>query len=194
MKAVEVCHPCRGKVNKVYIDESATKVGASCYAGWGLWTPDDHLFHECGPLLGEEQGSDRAEVTALVAALEQLEDAIEYVRDTAQCLAAGGLVHKGKHSDLWSRIKLHIGKLGLIRWVKAHWKEEKASAAGVNYNDWFGNKHAYFKAKEGAEKHGYTVSQKKTVTEHVYLAQRVQDHMIRTYKKYIINPLVRKDI
>eukprot|EP00972_Heterocapsa_arctica_P105492 15543821-Heterocapsa_arctica.AAC.1 len=63
MKAVEVCHPCTGKVKKIDIDGSSTKVGASCYAGWGPWTPDDQKFNECGPLLGEEQGSDRAEVT-----------------------------------------------------------------------------------------------------------------------------------
>eukprot|EP00972_Heterocapsa_arctica_P018345 2709560-Heterocapsa_arctica.AAC.1 len=56
MKAMEVCHHCRGKVKKVYIDGSATEVGASCYAGWGLWTPEDFNFIECGPLLGEDQG------------------------------------------------------------------------------------------------------------------------------------------
>eukprot|EP00972_Heterocapsa_arctica_P105260 15509341-Heterocapsa_arctica.AAC.1 len=114
---MELCHPCRGKVTKVYNDGSATTVGASCYAGWGHWTPDDRLFNECGPLLGKEQGSDRAEVRALVADLEKYDDVFEvitdnqYVRDTAQYLAAGGMVHKGKHSDLWSRMKLHIGKL-----------------------------------------------------------------------------------
>eukprot|EP00972_Heterocapsa_arctica_P042264 6230109-Heterocapsa_arctica.AAC.1 len=57
-------------------------------------------FNECGPLLGEEQGSDRAEVRALVAVLEKTEDAIQvitdnqYVRDTAQYLAARGMAHK----------------------------------------------------------------------------------------------------
>eukprot|EP00972_Heterocapsa_arctica_P004798 710883-Heterocapsa_arctica.AAC.1 len=30
MKAMKVCHPCRGKLKKVYIDGSATKAGASC--------------------------------------------------------------------------------------------------------------------------------------------------------------------
>eukprot|EP00972_Heterocapsa_arctica_P023396 3446967-Heterocapsa_arctica.AAC.1 len=60
MKTTEVCHPCKGIINNVYIDGSATKIRASCYAGWGLWTPDDHHFNVSGPLLGEEQGSDRA--------------------------------------------------------------------------------------------------------------------------------------
>eukprot|EP00972_Heterocapsa_arctica_P092325 13614938-Heterocapsa_arctica.AAC.1 len=101
-----------------------------------------------------KQGSYRAEVRALVAALETSEETIDiitdnqYVRDTAQYLAAGGIVHKGEHSDLWTRIKIHTAKLGHIRWVKVHLKEEKASAAGVSYDDWFGNKQADLKAKE----------------------------------------------
>eukprot|EP00972_Heterocapsa_arctica_P085136 12544619-Heterocapsa_arctica.AAC.1 len=99
------------------------------------------------------------EARALVAAFEKPEHVIEvitgnqYVRDTAQYIAAGGMVHEGKHSDLWSRIKLHIGKLGLIKWVKAHLKEEKASAAGIKFEDWHGNKQADLNAKEGTEKH-----------------------------------------
>eukprot|EP00972_Heterocapsa_arctica_P093125 13736462-Heterocapsa_arctica.AAC.1 len=111
--------------------------------------------------------------------------------DTAQYLAAGGMVHTGKQIYCWSSIKLHIGKLVLIRWVEAQLKEEKVSAAGVNYEDWYGNKQAGEKAKVGAEKHGCTLAQKNIVTDNVYLAQRVQDHMIRTYEKCITNPLAR---
>eukprot|EP00972_Heterocapsa_arctica_P057139 8431633-Heterocapsa_arctica.AAC.1 len=171
MKATEVCHPCKGVIHKVYIDGSATKVGASRYAGWGVWTPDGPRFNECGPLLGEEQGSDRAEVRVLVAALGKSEEIIEVitdnqsVRDTSQYLAAGGMVHKGKHSDLWNRIKSPVGELGHIRWVKAHLKEENAVVAGVNNDDWFGNKQADLKAKEGFYKHGCNPSQNKTLTD-----------------------------
>eukprot|EP00972_Heterocapsa_arctica_P040907 6028408-Heterocapsa_arctica.AAC.1 len=42
--------------------------------------------------------------------------------------------------------------------------------------------------------HGYTRGQKRVTIGNVLLAQRVQDHMMRTYIKYIANPLVRKDI
>eukprot|EP00972_Heterocapsa_arctica_P063709 9401714-Heterocapsa_arctica.AAC.1 len=57
----EHSHDSGGSVRKVYSDGSATKVGAICYAGWGVWTPDDPGFVECGPLVGQEQSSDRAE-------------------------------------------------------------------------------------------------------------------------------------
>eukprot|EP00972_Heterocapsa_arctica_P045783 6757156-Heterocapsa_arctica.AAC.1 len=42
------------------------------------------------------------------------------VRDAAHYLAAGGVAHKGRHSDLWNIIKQQIAKMGHIRWVKAH--------------------------------------------------------------------------
>eukprot|EP00972_Heterocapsa_arctica_P108168 15929648-Heterocapsa_arctica.AAC.1 len=47
MKATEVRHPREGIIKKVYVDGSATEVGASCYAALGLWTPDDQRFNEC---------------------------------------------------------------------------------------------------------------------------------------------------
>eukprot|EP00972_Heterocapsa_arctica_P042511 6265705-Heterocapsa_arctica.AAC.1 len=85
-------------------------------------------FKEHGPLTGRDQGSDRAEVIALVAALEKTTSCIEvitdnqYVRDTAKYLLAGGHVLKGEHSDLWQRVRDRIEKFIRIRWVKAHLK------------------------------------------------------------------------
>eukprot|EP00972_Heterocapsa_arctica_P110833 16320978-Heterocapsa_arctica.AAC.1 len=99
-----------------------TKLGAINYSGWGLWSPDDQSFNEKGPLKGISQSSDRAEVRALFAALEKAEEDIyiitdnQYVRDTAQT-------------------KAHLHKMTSIRWVKAHPKKEKATAAGVSYED-----------------------------------------------------------
>eukprot|EP00972_Heterocapsa_arctica_P017669 2612065-Heterocapsa_arctica.AAC.1 len=77
-------------------------------------SPDDHSFNENGPLKGKNRNSDRAEVSALVAALEKTEGDIDIitdnqdVRDTAQYLETGGTVHRGKHFDLWTRIKSQI--------------------------------------------------------------------------------------
>eukprot|EP00972_Heterocapsa_arctica_P024725 3646445-Heterocapsa_arctica.AAC.1 len=62
-----------------------------------MWSPDNPNFKENDALKGKDQGSDRAEVRALVAALEKSIGKIEvitdnqYVRDTANGLLTGGL-------------------------------------------------------------------------------------------------------
>eukprot|EP00972_Heterocapsa_arctica_P100645 14839136-Heterocapsa_arctica.AAC.1 len=152
MLAEDLCHECKGTAKKVYIDGSSYKIEASNYSGWGLWSPDEQSVNDHGPLKGSRQSSDRAEVRVLVAALEKAEGNIEiitdnqYVRDTAQYIAAGGNVHKGKHSDLCKRINKHIHKMTNIRWVKAHLKQEKATAAGISFDDWFSNNEADIQA------------------------------------------------
>eukprot|EP00972_Heterocapsa_arctica_P034938 5143706-Heterocapsa_arctica.AAC.1 len=124
MQTDDLCHECKGTAKKVYIDGSSYKSGASNYSGWGLWSPDDQSFNEHGPLKGIMQSSDRAEVRALVAALEKSEGNIEiitdnqYVRDTAQYIASVCTVRKCKHSDLWDIINNQIHKMTNIRWVK----------------------------------------------------------------------------
>ena len=71
MEAEDNVHDSTEKTQKVYIDGSATKIGASAYAGWGIWSPDNANFKENGALKGKDQGSDKAEVRALLAALEK---------------------------------------------------------------------------------------------------------------------------
>eukprot|EP00972_Heterocapsa_arctica_P103966 15323145-Heterocapsa_arctica.AAC.1 len=130
-----------------------------------MWSPDNANFKENGALIGRDQGSNRAEVRALVAALEKPIGCIEVitdnqcVRDTANLLLSGGILHKGKHSDLWKRTKYNLDKLISIGWVQAHPKKEKAHSAGVSYEDWLGNDHTDKQAQEGADKHGYTDAQ-----------------------------------
>ena len=80
-----------------------------------------------------------------------------------------------------------------IRWVKAHLEKEKAEKAGVIYADWFGNDQADEQAKKGAAKHNYTEEQKRAVRDKVTLAKRVQEHMMKTYIKYINRPEVKED-
>eukprot|EP00972_Heterocapsa_arctica_P047665 7029321-Heterocapsa_arctica.AAC.1 len=81
MKQQDYCQPCTEHTKKVYIDGSATTIGASAYAGWGMWSPDNPDFTENGPLKGRDQGADRAEVRALVAALEKATVCIEVITD-----------------------------------------------------------------------------------------------------------------
>eukprot|EP00972_Heterocapsa_arctica_P106831 15736842-Heterocapsa_arctica.AAC.1 len=61
MKAEDICLDCAEKADKVYIDGSATTIGASAIAGWVMWSPDNTNFKENVPLKGKDQGSDRAE-------------------------------------------------------------------------------------------------------------------------------------
>eukprot|EP00972_Heterocapsa_arctica_P046054 6793959-Heterocapsa_arctica.AAC.1 len=61
MKDTDICQACAEHAKKVYIDGSSTKIGASAYAGWGMWSPDNANFKENGALIGRDQGSDRAE-------------------------------------------------------------------------------------------------------------------------------------
>eukprot|EP00972_Heterocapsa_arctica_P092742 13677761-Heterocapsa_arctica.AAC.1 len=77
MKEQDLCQPCTENNTKVYIDVSATKTGASAYAGWGMWSPDNPNVKENGALKGRDQGPDRAEVRALVAALENPLEALK---------------------------------------------------------------------------------------------------------------------
>eukprot|EP00972_Heterocapsa_arctica_P099779 14718864-Heterocapsa_arctica.AAC.1 len=61
MKADDISLNCTEKDDKVDIDGSAAKIGASAYAGWGMCSPDNANFKENGPLKRKDQGSDRAE-------------------------------------------------------------------------------------------------------------------------------------
>eukprot|EP00972_Heterocapsa_arctica_P025761 3790485-Heterocapsa_arctica.AAC.1 len=199
MKAEDQCHECKGKAKSVFIG-SSYKIGASNYSGCGLWSPDDQSFNDNGPLKGTSQRSDRAEVRALVAALEKAEEEEvyvitdnQYVRDTAQYIAAGGTVHKGKHNDLWNIIEYQIHKMKNIRWVKTHLKTYSSTKAGVSFEGWFGNNEADIQAKRGAGKHGYTASQKNDIQSKVTLAKSVQEHMLNIYISYVQRSLVRAD-
>eukprot|EP00972_Heterocapsa_arctica_P061340 9044553-Heterocapsa_arctica.AAC.1 len=58
-----------------------------------------------------------------------------------------------------------------IRWGKAHLNKEKATAAGVSVDDWFGNNEADIQANKGAEKHGYTAAQKYDIINKMTLAK-----------------------
>eukprot|EP00972_Heterocapsa_arctica_P012363 1814699-Heterocapsa_arctica.AAC.1 len=69
MRTEDLCHECKGTAKTVFIDGSSYNIGNSNYSGWGIWSPDKASFNDNGPLRGNNQSSDRAEVRALVAAL-----------------------------------------------------------------------------------------------------------------------------
>eukprot|EP00972_Heterocapsa_arctica_P047245 6970333-Heterocapsa_arctica.AAC.1 len=153
-----------------------------------MWSPDNVNFKENGPLKGKDHNVRielRLELCSLHWNNSQAKLRLsqnQYVRDTTNYLLSGGIVRNGKHSDLWRRIKENIWKLICIGWVKAHLKQEKATAAGVSYEDWHGNNQADEQAKAGAEKHGYTKRQTFAIEQNASLVARIQHHMItQTY-------------
>ena len=111
MRRVESVGDIVGKVKTVYIDGSAYSAGGTKFAGWGMWSADNADFCIGRPLVGRRQSSDRAEVRALVAAVESAEDTVDvvtdnmYVKDTAEIIKMGGNAG-GAHRDLWARFSV----------------------------------------------------------------------------------------
>eukprot|EP00972_Heterocapsa_arctica_P086075 12686975-Heterocapsa_arctica.AAC.1 len=52
------------------------------------------------------------------------------------------------------------------------------------FEDWHGNNEADIQAKKGAEKHGYTATQKNDIQSKVTLAKNVKEHMLKNYIYY----------
>eukprot|EP00972_Heterocapsa_arctica_P081718 12044508-Heterocapsa_arctica.AAC.1 len=78
MKTEDLCHACKGTANTIFIDGLSYKIGNSNYSGCGIWSPDETSFNDHGPFKGKNQSSDRAEVRALVAALENIRSNLHY--------------------------------------------------------------------------------------------------------------------
>ena len=59
-----------------------------------------------------------------------------------------------KHSDLWSYLVTHMGRVVSARWIKAHVSSaRKARTLGVSIQDWKGNRVAGQLAKAGVLLH-----------------------------------------
>lgn len=77
-------------------------------AGWGLWAGNEHPWNCCGPLLGPEQSAFRAELRALVAAVELFSGQLEVACDCRSAVKeanrileeAGKVLSTQPHSDL----------------------------------------------------------------------------------------------
>ena len=117
-------------------------------AGRGAW--------KAGPLPGPRQSVFRAELYALVQALELHDGPLEVVLDCLpvqqrmeRVLQGGQLPRGGYHEDLWRRAaRAAAGRLVTVRWVPAHCKEEDVSAGRISREDWERNAQADEKAKE----------------------------------------------
>ena len=92
MKSGEMVGAVAGGAATVYIDGSAYSAGGTKFAGWGVWFADNADFCVRGPLLGRGQSSDRAEVRALVAAVEAARGRIDVGTDNMYVKDRAGLI------------------------------------------------------------------------------------------------------
>ena len=83
-----------------------------------------HNQGKCGPLHGSCQTSQRADVRALVAALEVTVGDLQVVTDSQyvqnkflRVMSNPSEVYKGKHVDLWKRIAQHTHRRITIFWI-----------------------------------------------------------------------------
>ena len=116
--------------------------------GWGIWVPGCPVACASAPLLGPCQTAQRAEVRALVAALER-SDGFARVWTDSRLVARGavylnaGVFPPLRHPDLWQRAA-RVWRRGTseVRWVKAHLDWPAAQARGFSWQAWAGNQRA----------------------------------------------------
>jgi ribonuclease HI len=113
-------HPLR-----VYTDGSCIQTPLGPRAGWGVYFGPEHALNLGEPLAGGEQTAQRAEVRALVGALESTEGPLHvhsdsrYVVDTwAKLRQPTAGTPGGKHRDLWERVRRHLSREVRVTWVK----------------------------------------------------------------------------
>eukprot|EP00972_Heterocapsa_arctica_P064742 9553045-Heterocapsa_arctica.AAC.1 len=61
MNSEPQCLWTTGVITKDYTALPETEYMKTEDIRWGLWSPDNAIFKENGPLIGKDQGSDRAE-------------------------------------------------------------------------------------------------------------------------------------
>jgi ribonuclease HI len=162
-------------------------------AGWGLWLAPGHAWNSSGPLLGQEQTAYRAELRAIVAALEKFAGEVNVASDNESAVNAAKLVMQDPgistvtwpHNDLWMRLRNAVqhrpGRIQ-IRWVKGHRFEE-----GHHDNDAIGNHYADELADRGAKTH--------EVPQHVLQLLKSREEQLRSImamQVQILHAVMRK--
>ena len=157
----QVHEPVTDAAMRVWTDGSCThpKDSRLRRAGWGLWAGELHPWNVSSPLLGQEQTAFRAELRAMVAAVEMFAGELEIASDceavvkTANSMLSGHRldVTMVQHSDLWSRFARVIQRrqgMITVRWIRSHRAEQ-----GATDEDALGNQGADRLAAEGAKQH-----------------------------------------
>jgi len=144
-----------------------------------------------GPLIGVRQAADRAEVRALVQVAETATTPVvvvsdnRYTVDTASRIIRGDYACTEANQDLWERFKANRRGVQNVEWIKAHMTPEQALEKGFAEHDRKGNEEADRLAKKGAEDHGFTGAQIGKAKRELGLVRRVQEHLAKTYVKYL---------
>ena len=149
-----------------------------------VWTdgsgmhPTDHRRRACswsvvwqgghlrGPLPGEQQSVYRAELYAVVRAVEEspsqvtvVSDCLGVVQQAQAVLSGGRTAARRHHADLWARLhraaraRSARGEGTWVRWVPAHVPEDEAGGPKISREDWEGNSWADHWAKESLKDH-----------------------------------------
>ena len=170
---------------EVFTDGAATHADVPQLrrAGWGVWVPECPRLSASEPLKGHCQTAQRAELRALVAALERTEGYARVWSDSRFVVTgaedlARGVVPRRQHSDLWHRASA-VWKLGIteVSWVKAHLDWETASKRDISWNVWDGSRQADRLAGDGASAHAVAAADLERVLAARDACQRAQSWM-----------------
>ena len=155
----------------VYTDASAMRPKDPCLrrAACAFWAWDSKSDSAAWSLPGPVQTVYRAELFAILAALEIFRGEVEIVSDCkgvvdeAESIRAGGGVSPtSRHADLWARYRNALSAEGLsrvyVRWAPSH---EKDGSDHVSPEDRNGNDQADRLANARAKRIGPTASQGK---------------------------------
>ena len=150
----------------------------------------EHPANRSEALRGPHQTAQRAELRALVAALETTEGSCHVVTDSQfvvggyQTLAKGTPIHFMKaHRDLWQRVQPHIPRGCTVTWIKAHLTLAEALARGFTAEDHAGNEAADLLAGKGVAEHGMQELDIGPAKARCKLVQEVQQHQLAVLNK-----------
>ena len=152
-------------------------------AGWGLWVPGHPEACAAEPLVGPCQTAQRAELRALVAALERSGGFVRVWTDSMFVVRGAKHLQAGRvppmhHQDLWQRAsKAWCRGVSEVRWVKAHLSWPDAQARGIAWQAWAGNQRADELAGQGAAQHAPPTADVARVRQAVSDTEKVQSWM-----------------
>ena len=150
--------PMGEEVFRVATDGGCRDTTGGPRAGWGAFSDCPHLCLS-GPVCGQWQTAQRAEVMAVAQVLSQAAGRVHiltdsrYVADRLRLFLDTRVIGQGQHADLWSVIFGHSVRLAGVTWIKAHLTLEEALGRGYTADDWRLNEGADAAATRGVAMH-----------------------------------------